>query len=386
MDRFDILEAMGGIRDEYIEDAAVLPNQAIQMEDENGRIPFSQEKEITLAGSLKETDCRQSGKEISAGKEQETPGENDRERKPGLTKIFRLHRWAATAAALLCVCVIAFTIRSSQSGRASDSGRNETGMLTMAQEEVTVESEIRTDDAESNVSADESSADYEGGSSFAAGSVEAAGSADPDSAVKQDAGEAAAEMYVDRPEGEDVSPAAAMTDAGVTGPLKQIAEEKVRAFENALAEETGYSSLRFTHEITTDSEDWFSLKMKAYTCAADGFEQVTHFNINRDSSEYVTLDTLFSEDTDYITPLSEEVIRQMRERMASEPDAEFWLDSEEGPEYDFTEISPEQDFYFDSDGNLVLCFNEGEAAPLYMGTVEFTIPRDLTDKLFKDSI
>ena len=155
--------------------------------------------------------------------------------------------------------------------------------------------------------------------------------------------------------------------------------------QRVLAEETGYSSLRFTHEITTDSADWFSLKMKAYTCAADGFEQVTHFNINLDSSEYVTLDTLFSEDTDYITTLSNEVIRQMRERMASDPDAEFWLDSEEGSDYDFTEISPAQDFYFDSDGNLVLCFNEGEAAPLYMGEVEFTIPREITDRLLKDS-
>ena len=386
MDRFDILEAMSGIRDEYIEDAAVLPDQAVQMEDEKERIPFPQEKEITLVHTLEETDSRQSAKEIAAGEEQKTLRENERKRERKFTKILRLQRWAAAAAAMLCLCVVAFTIRSSQSGRASDSGRNETGVLTMAQEEVTVESGIRTDDAESKVSADESSADYDGASSFAAGSVEAAGSADLDSPVKQDAGEAAAEMYVGRPEGEDVSPAAAMSDAGVTGPLKQMTEEKVRVFENALAEETGYSSLRFTHEITTDSEEWFSLKMKAYTCAADGFEQVTHFNINRDSSEYVTLDTLFSEGTDYITPLSEEVIRQMRERMASEPDAEFWLDSEEGPEYDFREISPEQDFYFDSDGNLVLCFNEGEAAPLYMGTIEFTIPRDLTDRLLKDSI
>ena len=35
MDKFDILEAMSGIRDEYIEDAAAFPNQAVQSEEQN---------------------------------------------------------------------------------------------------------------------------------------------------------------------------------------------------------------------------------------------------------------------------------------------------------------------------------------------------------------
>ena len=286
MDKYDILEAMSGIRDEYIEDAAVFSDQAVHSE------------------------------------KQDTSRKNGGEEKTKRSKILRLQRWAATAAALLCVCVIAFTIRSSQSESTADSGEGMEGEAALA-----------------------------------------SGSEDSDSLISKESDEAAAEMYVDRPEGGDISPAAAMSDAGVTGPVKQMTEEKVRVFEDSLVEETGYSSLRFTHEITTDSDTWFSLKMKAYTCAADGFEQVTHFNINRNSSEFVTLETLFSDDTDYITPLSEEVIRQMRERMASDPDTEFWLNSEEGPEYDFTEISPAQDFYFDTDGNLVLCFNEGEAAP-----------------------
>lgn len=344
MDKYDILEAMSGIRDEYIEDAAVSPGQAVH------------------------------------SKEQDTSPMNGRKRGYGRAKILRLQRWAATAAALLCVCVIALTIRSSQSERAADSGMKDTGMLSMAQEEVSVEDEARAEDYGGGVSGEGPSVGREREAAMASGSE------DTDSLIGKDSDEAAAEMYVDRPEGGDISPAAAMSDAGVTGPVKQMTEEKVRVFEDSLAEETGYSSLRFTHEITTNSDDWFSLKMKAYTCAADGFEQVTHFNINRDSAEFVTLETLFSDDTDYITPLSEEVIRQMRERMASDPDAEYWLDSVEGPEYDFTEISPAQDFYFDTNGNLVLCFNEGEAAPTYMGTVEFTIPRDLTEKLLKDSI
>ena len=106
-----------------------------------------------------------------------------------------------------------------------------------------------------------------------------------------------------------------------------------------------------------------------------------HFNVDKKTGNYMTLETLFGEDPDYITPLSEEVIRQMRGQMDEDPDLQYWIDSDEGPDYDFREISPAQDFYFDRDGNLVLCFNEGEAGPTYMGTVEFTIPSEITRQL-----
>ena len=99
MDKYDILEAMSGIRDEYIEDAAVFSDQAVHSE------------------------------------KQDTSRKNGGEGKTKRSKILRLQRWAATAAALLCVCVIAFTIRSSQSESTADSGVKDAGMLSMAQED-----------------------------------------------------------------------------------------------------------------------------------------------------------------------------------------------------------------------------------------------------------
>lgn len=410
MDRYDILQAMSGIRDEYIEDAAVFPNQAIEDRDEKGLIQGAQENEIISGAKKTETaemeisaeqaaavtaEREISAKETAADEDTadqkkpdvregdlsvENPGKKPG-KKTGRAKILRLQRWAATAAALVCVCVVAFTIRSSQKVNSADSSdMSGTGMVSMSKEKVKVDDGIRTEDAQDAVSETETYASDDTKDAVASGA------GDADGLVNEESAEAAADLYVEESDGPDVSAATAMTDAGVTGLVRQMTEEEVRVFENSLAEETGYSSLRFTHEVTTDSDDWFSLRMKAYTSAADGFEQVTHFNISRDTSEYVTLETLFSEGTDYITPLSKEVVRQMREQMASDPDAEFWLDSEEGPEYDFQEISPAQDFYFDENGNLVLCFNEGEAAPLYMGTVEFTIPRDITEKLLKNRI
>lgn len=374
MNRYDILEAMSGIRDEYIEEAAAFANQAGQNLEEPGLISAVHKSENNTEFQQKQPMAAET---IPAGKERKTSGEgNDKGFRR--RKILRLQRWAVTAAALLCVCVIGFAISSGQRVRtASEFDSAEPGMVSMSEEEVKVEGEEELQQPLS----DAGSFAYD--AQKAAGGIETMGES---AAVIQDDGNETQAALVQEQENTDVSAASAMSDAGVTASVRQLTEEEVRVFENSLAEETGYSSLRFTHEITTDSDDWFSLKMKAYTCAADGFEQVTHFNINRDSSEYVTLETLFSEDTDYITPLSKEVIRQMREQMAADPDTEYWLDSVEGPEYDFQEISPAQDFYFDSDGNLVLCFNEGEAAPLYMGTVEFTIPKNITEKLLRNSI
>ena len=49
----------------------------------------------------------------------------------------------------------------------------------------------------------------------------------------------------------------------------------------------------------------------------------------------------------------------------------------------FSKIKPEQNFYFDEKGQLIITFNEYEVAPGYMGVVEFTIPDDVIRDILK---
>ena len=49
----------------------------------------------------------------------------------------------------------------------------------------------------------------------------------------------------------------------------------------------------------------------------------------------------------------------------------------------FSKIKPEQNFYFDEKGQLIITFNEYEEAPGYMGVVEFTIPDDVIRDILK---
>ena len=46
-------------------------------------------------------------------------------------------------------------------------------------------------------------------------------------------------------------------------------------------------------------------------------------------------------------------------------------------------IDPEQSFYWNADGDLVLVFDEYAVAAGYMGMVEFTIPQDVYSALLK---
>ena len=51
--------------------------------------------------------------------------------------------------------------------------------------------------------------------------------------------------------------------------------------------------------------------------------------------------------------------------------------------WNFDKITDETSFYLDSDGHLVICFNEGDVAPMYMGCVQFVIPDEVVADIRK---
>ena len=94
------------------------------------------------------------------------------------------------------------------------------------------------------------------------------------------------------------------------------------------------------------------------------------------------LKDLFAPDADYIGVISEEVIRQMRDRMAADSNVAYWLD-EEFEEWNFKEITEDTQFYINENNNVVISFNEGDVAPMYMGVVTFEIPAEILSEIRK---
>ncbi len=309
MDKYDLLEAMSGIRDEYVEEAS-----GLRADQETG-----QEKQKSLSGR---------------------PVSRVRRRRPGASF------WAAAAAAVLCISVVlpnlspaassAFqdlpflgnyfrlvTIRSYEyQSDSADAYAEESTLVTMSKNS---DADRGTDSsgvmAAGSIEADEA-AEYE--VSEEVSEDQAAGAGDADDTIKtfseeaeemslydetdsdlsetdpdlsesdpdlsesdSDLSESDSDFTETEPEdtvnGSASSINAVLSSAQITEEIRQMEEQAVTSFEQNVSQETGYQTLRFLHRTITDTPDWYCMEVFCYTASADGFEQVNHFTINKNS-------------------------------------------------------------------------------------------------------
>lgn len=136
----------------------------------------------------------------------------------------------------------------------------------------------------------------------------------------------------------------------------------------------GYQGLDVSSTVVTDTDTWFTLRIDATETMASGYDFSRFYHIDKTTGQVVTLSDLFPVGSDYVDVLSAEVRSQMEARMAADESQMFFLD-------EFTSIDPEQNFYWNDSGELVLVFDEYAVAPGAMGMVEFPIPAAVTDSL-----
>lgn len=154
--------------------------------------------------------------------------------------------------------------------------------------------------------------------------------------------------------------------------IRQATDELIEEFKSTMEEfEDGYGDIVVDSEVMTDDEKWFSLDLVLYQGAGSGYERHRHYTIDKATGKRAELSDFFGED--YMEIVSEEVKAQMRSRMAEDESLVYWIDYEEVPEWNFVSIAEDQDFYVNKDGKVVICFNEYEVAPGYMGCVEFVM-------------
>lgn len=133
-----------------------------------------------------------------------------------------------------------------------------------------------------------------------------------------------------------------------------------------------YGSLEVNYTVAADTKDYFSLDIVAVETYAGAYEFHKFYTIDKASDKVIKLSDLFDNGADYVTPVSDEILRQMKES-----GKDYFIASDEFDNEGFSQISQEQEFYVDSDGNLVICFDEYEVGPGSIGAPRFTIPREL---------
>lgn len=146
----------------------------------------------------------------------------------------------------------------------------------------------------------------------------------------------------------------------------------ITKYEGFVSEDSGY-------KIITDNEKYMSVRFYATLNIGGSMDYQRYITIDKLKDKELTLSDLFDENYDYIGSISEEILRQMRYRVDNEHANYFipggiWRDDE-----CFKEISPQQNFYLNPEGKLVIAFNEYEVAPGSMGCPEFEMP----DEIFK---
>lgn len=154
--------------------------------------------------------------------------------------------------------------------------------------------------------------------------------------------------------------------------IQKATDELIEEFKSNMEEfEDGYQDIYIDSKVLADNDRWFSLELILYQGAGSGYERRRHYTIDKTTGKRAELSDFYGEN--YIAVVSGEVKSQMRSQMAEDENIIYWLDNEDIPEWNFRNIAEDQDFYVNAEGNVVICFDEYEVAPGYMGCVEFIL-------------
>lgn len=168
----------------------------------------------------------------------------------------------------------------------------------------------------------------------------------------------------------------------INAEIQEITDKITKEFEAYAQNEMGYQDVLVKSEVLSTAEDYFTLKLICYQGAGSGYEWDYFYTVNLTTGERMKLKDIFNDNADYITPISENIKKQMQEQMDADENIHYWL-HDDIDEWNFKAINDETSFYLNEKGNVVICFNEGDVAPMYMGTVEFEIPAEVTKNIRK---
>jgi len=170
----------------------------------------------------------------------------------------------------------------------------------------------------------------------------------------------------------------------INGDVEELTNALLERFRQD-TEEVGseaHTSLDISFEVITNTDSWFTLKLTVFEGAGSSNTYFKYYHIDKSTGSIVVLKDLFKENSGYIEAISQNIKDQMKQQMEEDESKIYWLNSE-FPEWDFTSIKEDQNFYFAPNGNIVISFNKYEVAPGSMGCPEFEIPKQVYEEYLK---
>lgn len=162
----------------------------------------------------------------------------------------------------------------------------------------------------------------------------------------------------------------------INAEIQQITDRLIAEFEANMQDQEGYQDIVVKSEVLATKADYFTLKLICYQGAGSGYQWNYYYTIDLNTGERLQLKDLFQEGADYITAISDNIKEQMQAQMDADENVYYWL-HDEIEALNFKAITDETSFYLNEKDNVVIGFNEGDVAPMYMGAMEFEIPGEV---------
>lgn len=160
--------------------------------------------------------------------------------------------------------------------------------------------------------------------------------------------------------------------------MDAYAKELISRYEKEvvaqLGQEEGHYALESSYEVVSDNDKYVSIRINTVETMASGAEFVKIFTVDKATSETVSLKDYLNS-PEKLEAVSQNIKDQMAAQMAEDEGKIYFTEGEVGG---FTGLTGDENFYLNEAGELVIVFGEYEVAPGYMGTVSFTIPKDVT--------
>ena len=165
--------------------------------------------------------------------------------------------------------------------------------------------------------------------------------------------------------------------------VNELAEILLREFYQNLdlSGKVGYGTVHMDYAVLEDSPNWFTLKLTVTQIRASSNSYFKYYHIDKQKGQIVTLQDLFLRDS-YQDVLEKEIKSQMQAQMEQDPDKVFW-DGSHKNDKDLVQIGEKHNFYWNSQGELVIVFDKYEVGPGTTGCPEFAIPAERIRPLLK---
>ena len=160
--------------------------------------------------------------------------------------------------------------------------------------------------------------------------------------------------------------------------MDAYAKELIARYEKEvvaqLGQEEGHYALESSYEVVSDNDKYVSIRINTVETMASGAEFVKIFTVDKATGQTVSLKDYLNS-PEKLEAVSQNIKDQMAAQMAEDEGKVYFTEGEVGG---FTGLTGDENFYLNEAGELVIVFGEYEVAPGYMGTISFTIPKDVT--------